>query len=101
MLTCSPTRDLFDGVVSDAAREGEALVETPKDDPRVHVGCVDLVARRSDALGQFAQALGEALSVMEEKDLGHIFSVRLRGALCQSVHVWLAWSHVVVVAGDG
>lgn len=87
MLTRRPTRDLFDGVVPDAAREGETLVETPKDDPRVHVGCVDLMARRSDALSQFAQALGEALSVMEENDFGDIFSVRLRGGLRQSVHV--------------
>jgi hypothetical protein len=45
------------------------------------------MARCSDALSQFAQALGEALSVMEEDDFGDIFSVRLRGALCQSVHV--------------
>jgi hypothetical protein len=87
MLTRRPTRDLFDGVVPDAAREGEALVEKLKDDPRVHVGRVDLVARRSDALSQFAQSLGEALSVMEEDDFGDTFSVRLRGALRQSVHV--------------
>ena len=87
MLTRRPARDLFDGVVSNAAREGEALVETPKDDPRVHVGCVDLMARRSDAHSQFAQALGEALSVMEENDFGDVFSVRLRGALRQSVRL--------------
>jgi hypothetical protein len=48
---------------------------------------VDLVAGRSDALSQFAQALGEALSVMEENDFGDVFSVRLRGALRQSVRV--------------
>ncbi len=87
MLTRRPTRDLFDGVVSDAARERETLVETPKHDARVHVGRVDLMARRSDALSQFAQALSEALSVMEENDFGDVFSVRLRGALRQSVRV--------------
>jgi hypothetical protein len=43
------------------------------------------MARRSDALSQFAQALGEALSVMEENDFGDVFSVRLRGASRQLV----------------
>jgi len=45
------------------------------------------VTRRPDALSQFAQALGEALSVVEEDDFCDVFSVRLRAALRQSVHV--------------
>jgi hypothetical protein len=86
-LAGRPARYLFDRVVPDAARERQALVEPPKNDPRVHVGCVDRVASRAEALGQFAQSLSEALSVMEEDDFGDVFSVRLRDALRQSVHV--------------
>ena len=85
VLAGGPARDLFDRVVPDAAREREALVEPPKDDARVHVGRVNLMASRSDALSQLAQALGEALSVMEEDDFGDIFSVRLSDALRQPV----------------
>jgi len=48
---------------------------------------VDDVTRRPDALSQFAQALGEALSVVEEDDFCDVFSVRLRAALRQSVHL--------------
>ena len=85
MLACRPARNLFDRVVSDAAREREALVEPSKDGTRVHVGCVDDVASRAQALGEFAQSVREALSVMEEDDFGDVFSVRLRDALRHSV----------------
>lgn len=87
MLAGGPAGDLFDGVVSDAACEGETLVEPPKDRSGVHVGRVDLVARRAKTRSQSAQALGETLSVMKEDDFGDMFSVRLSGALRQSALV--------------
>jgi hypothetical protein len=45
------------------------------------------MARRSNAHSQFAQALGETLSVMEENNFGDVFSVRLRGAVRQLVRL--------------
>lgn len=85
VLAGRPAGDLFDCIVTDAASEGQTLVQSVEDCSRVDVGGVDLVARSAETLSHLAQSLSEALSVMKEDDLGDTFSVRLSGALRQSV----------------
>lgn len=68
--------DVLDGIVAECARVQDALVNAREGAPTVVVGCMDHVARRFEARAQQAQALGEAIRVMEQRNLGHVFSVR-------------------------
>ncbi len=61
----------------DATCVGDSVVESREYLAREHVGCVDRVPGRAEAIDKGAQSLGKALCVMEEHYLGHPSSVRL------------------------
>ncbi len=58
--------DVLDCVVADATRVRESIVESRKHLARKHVGSMDCVASGAEAIDKAAQALREALRVMEK-----------------------------------
>lgn len=82
VVQCRATRDVFDGVVADAASVRHAIIQSREDPSGIHVGGVHRMARRAQAVGEGAQPLSEALCVMEQQDLGHVSSVRLYATSC-------------------
>jgi len=78
VMECGAASDVLDGVVSDAAGIGDAVVESREHLASEHVRCVHRVPGRAETIDKGAQSLGEPLCVMEQQNLGHNSSVLLK-----------------------
>ena len=78
VMECGAAGDVLDGVVPDAAGIGDAVVESREHLACKHVGRVHRVPGRAETINKRAQSLGKSLCVMEQQNLGHASSVRLK-----------------------
>ena len=69
--------NVFHGVMAHVLRVPHALVEAAEGDARVGIGAVDGVAVRGEPRGEAAEAIGEAVRVVEQQNLCHASSVTL------------------------
>jgi len=77
-MECGAASDVLDGVVPDATGIGDAVVESREHLASEHVRRVHRMPGRAETINKRAQSLGKSLCVMEQQNLGHASSVRLK-----------------------